>query len=284
MIQITKINVESFDLDFLDVSWSLADTSERLARYSIYVQKSVDGSEGPWREVAGPLPGNHTTFRDNDVNQFHNWRQYFYRLRIVDQETSLEYVSAAYSQVSAPDLIAIELKRRFELVLQEFAGRKVLLFPAITSGFRCPSCYVTSPQGFSIGRQTTQNCQTCFDTTFVGGFASPIVCYIQIDPAVRGIQRNDTQEQDRQDSTARMSGYPIVKPRDVIVEAENIRWEIQSMVPTEKSRSIVSQSVTLHRIPSSDIRYKIPVNWNESSFSPKREFVRAMDFDPGTTF
>ena len=284
MIQVSKIEVKSFDVDFLDVTWEIVDTSDRLSRYDIYVQKSVDGPQGPWLELVGPLPGNKTQLRDNDVSFTHNWRQYYYRLRIVDQETSKEVLTEAHSNVAPPDLIAVELSRRFQLVLEQHASRKVLLFPAITSGFRCPSCYSSSPQGFSIGRQLTQNCQTCYDTTYVGGYNSPIVCHIQIDPSARNVQRTDTDEKDRQDTTARLSSYPVLKPKDMLVEAENVRWEVQSMTPTEKGRSIVSQRVVLHRIPASDIRYKVPINWSEDFYSPQREFTRPMDIDSDFIF
>ncbi len=278
MIQITNVEVRSFDLDFLDLSWSIADTSERLSRYEIFVQRSIDGPAGPWVEIAGPLPGNETRLRDNDVNQIHNWRRYYYRIRVRDKDTQQEVVTESVNKDAPPDLIALEVRRRFELVLREYAGRKVVVFPAITSGFRCPSCYEVSPQGFSIGRQTTQNCQTCFDTTFVGGFNSPIIGYIQIDPTAQSIQRTDTQEQDRQDTTARLGAFPPLKPKDMLVEGENIRWEVQSVTPTRKGRATVRQSVVLHRIPTADIRYKIPINLDDSTmFSPEGEYTRHMD-------
>lgn len=277
MIKILSLKVRSFSKDHLDLFWEIDNTGDRRERYAIYVERSTDGPEGPWAILAGPLPGNDQQFRDPIVNLFHNWRRYFYRIRVFDKDTGQEDYSQVQTNDPDPDLIALELRRRFEFVMEEFAGRKVLVFPIITTGFRCPSCYETNSRGRTIGRSTTQNCQTCYDTTFAGGYQSPIIAHMQIDPAPSAVQRSDTFELNRQDTTSRLSAFPPVKPKDMIVEAENIRWEVQSVSSTKKGRAVVHQSPILHRIPASDIRYKIPVKLDIlMNFSPEREFNRPM--------
>lgn len=282
MIKILSLKVRSFDKDFLDLFWEIDDTGDRVSRYEIYVEKSVDGPSGPWNTIAGPVPGNNQQLRDPVVNLIHNWRTYYYRLRVLDKDTGQEEYTPPRFHAAEPDLISLELRRRFEFIMQEHAGRKLLVFPAITSGFRCPSCYEVNSRGRSIGRPSVQNCQTCFDSTFVGGYQSPIIAYGQIDPTPKNIQRSDTFEMDRQDTSGRLSAFPPIKPKDMIVEAENVRWEVQSVAATKKGRAVVHQTPTLHRIPSGDIRYKVPVNLDLlTEFSPEREFTRHMDLPDG---
>ena len=75
----------------------------------------------------------------------------------------------------------------------------------------------------------------------------------------------------------RMSIYPIVKPGDLIVEQEGVRWRVQNVSFTERLRSPVQQMLTLFRVPEGDIEHRIPVQWDDAietsprSFSPKSD-------------
>lgn len=280
-LKFTEIKVKAFDLDHIDVSWELEDTAEDPERWDFYVLRSVDGAGGPFEIIAGPFLSD-GKFRDAEVNQLHNWRDYFYQLRAVNKDDGRVCEVGPGYLAAPPDLFSIEFRRRFELMLQEFNGRKVLVYPAITSGFRCRHCYDLSnnTHGYSIGRQKTQNCPTCYDTTFVGGYGKPLLSWLQIDPSRKDVQRTDTTERSQEDSTARLSFFPPLRPKDIIVEAENVRWEVQSVAMTKKLRSVIHQEVALHRIPRSDIRYEVSgeVSLLDAA-GPEREFTRPMNLE-----
>lgn len=280
-LKFIKLKVDAFDLDHLDLSWELEDTSEDPERWDFFILRSADGPAGPFHQIAGPIR-NALLYRDGDVNPLHNWRNYFYKVRTVNKDDArVEEVGPAFSEAD-PDVITIELRRRFELLMQEFGGRKVLVFPAITSGFRCPTCYDqgNNDRGRTLGRQKIQNCPTCFDTSFVAGFGTPLVSWMQIDPAAKDIQRTDTTERSQQDTSARLSFFPPLKPKDMIVEAENVRWEVQRDASTKKLRAVVHQEPVLHRIPRSDIRYEVPVDPEVlKEAGPAREFTRPMNLE-----
>lgn len=276
MIELRSLLVRSFDLDHLDLFWEFKDISARVDRYSIFVDRSVDGPVGPFRQIAGPF-FNTNQLRDPDVNQFHNYRQYFYRLRIIDKDTDSSETTEAVSFEAEPDLIAIELRRKMELAMREFGGRQCIIFPRITSGFRCTICYKRNDKGMGSGRKLTQNCESCFDTTFVGGFTSPLIAHVQIDSSPKSVVRSDTYERNPEDTSSRLSAFPPLKPKDIIVEAENIRWEVQRVPGPKKGRATTHQEPILHRIPRHDVRYKLPVNVDVlQKFGPEREFTRPM--------
>lgn len=291
-LKFTSLKVQAFDLDHLDLVWELEDTHENIQRWDFHILRSIDGPGGPFSIIAGPFY-NTNAFRDTEVNQLHNWRTYFYKVRATNKDTDATVeVGPAYLE-APPDLITFELRRRFELTMQELGGRRVLVFPAFTSGFRCPSCYDlgSNNRGRSIGRQKTQNCPTCFDTTFAGGFGSPVLAWVQIDPAASDVQRSDTTERAQQDTTFRLSAFPPLKPKDMIVEVENVRWQVERIASTQKLRSVVHQEPIIHRIPRSDIRYDVPVDWDKiKEGGPLREFTRPMNLEsaqnarPGTLF
>lgn len=280
-LKFTKLEVQAFDLDHLDLTWEIQDTAESIERWDFYILRSVDGAGGSYEQIAGPFR-NTNAFRDTEVNQLHNWRTYFYKVKAVHKDSEAQdEVGPAFLQ-APPDLFTFELRRRFELMLQEFGGRRVLVYPALTTGFRCRNCFDmgSNDRGRSIGRQKTQNCASCFDSTFVGGFGRPVVAWMQIDPSAVDVQRSDTTERTQQDTTCRLSAFPPLKPKDMIVESENVRWQVERVASTQKLRSVVHQEPVLHRIPRSDIRYDVPVDMAAlKDAGPRREFTRPMNLE-----
>lgn len=276
MITVTKLVVRTYDLDHLDLFWEIPETTEEIEAYDFFVLRSLDGPAGPFDIIAGPFY-NTFNFRDPGVHQLNRWRNYFYKIRVTHraQQTTHEY-GPVWLQAE-PDRLALEFQRRQNLLLQEFNGRYAFLFPALTFGQRCGTCWDGGPKGNTIGRATYQNCQSCFDTTFVGGFASPIGFFIQIDPSPKSVQRTDFEEHQFVGSTGRTSAFPPIKPKDMIVEAENKRWLVNKVGGTEKLRSTVHQEIELWELPKDDIKFKVPIDYDLlKQHSPPRTFTRHM--------
>ena len=281
MIEVTAIKVRTFDLDHLDVSWEIRATDEDVSFYDFFVLRSQDGAAGPFNVIAGPF-FNTYSMRDPNVHLIHNWRTYYYKIKIVHRQSQAEAEYGPSWMAAPPDLIALEVQRRQQLVYTEFNGRRVLLFPRLTGGQRCAHCWDRGVKGNTIGRSKQQNCETCFDTTFVGGYASPMLLYAQIDPSTVGVQKADEGEHQFETTTARLAAFPPVRPKDMLVEAENKRWRVESVTTTEKLRAVVRQEMKLWRYASGDVHYKVPINLDENVLaSPEREFTRPHDVEIG---
>ena len=277
MLHVTSLQVRSYDLDHLDLFWEIPAVEDVIADYSFYIERCVDGGAGPFEQLAGPFI-NTFMFRDSTVRMLHKWRTYFYRVRVVNKSTGDEQVTPPTCLQAEPDLIAMEIRRRETLLFQEYAGRLVVLFPRLTFGQRCPNCWDHNAKGNYIGRAKQQNCITCYDTTFVGGYATPMLVWAQIDPTAKGVQPADIGEQVPVETTGRALWFPPLKPKDMIVEAENKRWALKTVTTTEKLRAAIRQELTMREHPRDDIRYKIPVNVELTrQMTPKREFKRQMD-------
>lgn len=280
MIEVKSFVVKSYDLDHLDLAWQLnAQNEEAISEYDFFVLRSVDGAAGPYNIIAGPFHNTYL-FRDCDVQQLHKWRNYFYKLRLVrrsDQETrehGPQYLQAP------PDRIALEIQRREALLFKEFAGRIVFLFPQLTFGQRCGHCWDLGSRGNTIGRAVQQNCATCYDTTFVGGFARPMSVYMQIDPCPVQPQRTDLKEHQFIKTSGRTGAFPPIRPKDMIVEAENKRWLVESVSTTEKARAVIRQELVLTAYPKDDIKYAVPITAPlDLNHGPEREFTRPMCVD-----
>ena len=277
MIKLTNIVVRSFELDHLDIFWELTSSvNDVLEEHDFYVLRSIDGAAGPYEQIAGPFY-NTFLFRDPAVHLLNKWRKYFYRIKVVHRPTSEEWQSQPASLEAPPDLIALEIIRRESLLLQEFNGRVVLLFPQLTFGQRCRHCWDIGPKDNTIGRAVQQNCQTCFDTTYVGGFAQPMRIFAQIDPSPKSVQPTDLEEHQFVATTGRTTAFPPLKPKDMLVEAENKRWLVEKVTQTQKLRAVVRQELQLRQYSPDNIKHKVPVNFDLlHNFSPAREYTRPM--------
>jgi hypothetical protein len=277
MIEVTSIKVGSYDLDHLDIFWELdSQDQERIEEYDFYLLRSIDGAAGPYHRLAGPFY-NTFRFRDNDVHRLHKWRQYYYRLRLIHRPTGHTKEFGPQWLQAAPDRIALEIQRRETLLFKEFAGRVVYHFPQLTFGQRCKHCWDRGPRGNTIARSVQQNCATCFDTTFVGGFARPMAIHMQIDPSPITPQRTDLKEHQFIVTTARTTMFPPVQPKDMIVENENRRWSVEQVSFTEKNRMKIRQELRLREYPRDDIKYAVPVAADiREIHTPERELTRPM--------
>lgn len=276
MIDVINMKVGSFDLDHIDISWEISATNEDLTLYDFYLLRSIDGQEGPFHQIAGPFL-NSFMFRDPDVHRLYRWREYYYKIRVVRRDDGKEFTTKAEWIRAKPDLIALEVQRRNYLLFKEYAGRKCILYPSLTFGQICPVCMDVGPKGNSIGRETVSNCKTCFDTGWVGGYATPVVIYGQVDPSAHAVQHTGTMEMAPDRTSAKFGPYPYMHPKDIIIDPENVRWRVDTVSFTKKNGAILHQIPTLSRIPDGSVVYSLPAEIDNGS--PEREFTRPMTLD-----
>lgn len=276
-VEVTDIQVHSFDLDHLDIFWKLNEFTDHLIEeYDFYILRSIDGFAGPYSLLAGPFHNTYT-YRDVDVHRLHKWRNFFYRIRVVHRDSGDEHEYGPAHVAAPPDKIALEIQRRESLVFSEFNGRNVVIFPRLTFGQRCSSCWDMGERGNSIYRTTAEKCPVCYDTSFVGGYAKPMLIPMQIDPSPHSDQVMDVTTLQIQNTTARTTAYPPINSGDLIVERENTRWVVEHVSKTEKGRAVLRQELRLRGYPKDSIQYAIPISL-EGDFlaSPERGYTRLM--------
>jgi hypothetical protein len=266
VISIRKFRVVSLTVGTYDLFWELDDTVEDALDYAFTVERS-ESPGGPWDVVSQPFRDKYM-FRDMSVPGVNKWRQLFYRVKI-EGAAGTAYSGLA-TQEAQPDLSATEARRMMNLVLKEGIGRVVWLFPVRTFGTRCPVCF--DPV---LGKRVSSNCLSCYGTGYARGFMAPLATYLRIDPTERADQLGQVVTQ-QQTTRAHTAYYPLVKPRDVLVEAENRRWRVVSSQAPERLRAPIWQGLTLHEIPPTDIEYRLPINIDDLRRvqpSPERAFT-----------
>lgn len=251
-IRIKDFKVRSLDLDFNEVSWALHDTQEDALDYTFQVLRS-ESPMGPFTAISAPFSDRYV-FIDNAILVNDKWRRYYYRIRVTNIRTDEWAETETAAKEPDPDLVVLEVRRHEQILFREHAGRNVWLLPSRKSGQRC-SCW--SPR---LQQRIRSGCALCFDTSYVRGYYAPIEAFGQIDPSPKANQNTNVGVQQQTNTTGRFPSYPPILPDDLIVELENRRWRVVSVVATEKARAVLHQEVQLHEIPPSDIEYSIPIN------------------------
>ncbi len=251
-IRVKDLKVVSLDLDFQEISWELEDTTQDVLDYTFQVLRSESFS-GPFEEICAPFEDRYI-FRDNALQVAHRWRTYFYLIRVTHKATGDVADFGPSAKEPQPDLQAIEIRRHVQHLFREHAGRRCWLLPVRTFGERC-DCW--SPH---LQKRVRSNCLRCYSTGFVRGYLSPIEIWGQIDPSPKSEQNTNVGAQQQVNSTGRFGAFPPIKPRDLIIEAENKRWRVVAVSQTEKARARIHQEISIHQIPERDVEFAITLD------------------------
>ena len=274
--------VRGFSLDFLEVTWEIADTTLDVHDFQLEIFRS-ESPMGPWDPVAGPFEDRYR-FVDNRVNLLNRWRQLYYKIVSTEKaDTTNVSESDSFTFQAEPDLIAAEIQRLERLVWEEYAGRRCFIFPVRTFGQHCPHCFDGPDKGKGhTSQRQRSHCLTCYGTSYVRGYLDPIEIFMQIDPSSKSNQLLPVAERQQVDASARLPNFPLVKPRDIIVETENRRWRVVRVTPTERLRSVVHQELVLHEIAKGDIEFQLPIrveNLRDFEPSPGRNFTNPQNLE-----
>jgi hypothetical protein len=270
VIDVQRLRVRSLDVDFHEISWEIAPTTEDIFDYTFQVLRS-EGAEGPYEPVAPEFEDQYL-FVDNSIRRGHAYRKMFYRLHVKHKASGDTKEWGPVTQEADADLIATEIRKHMNILFREFAGRRCWVLPVRTFGSRCGACWNPTLQ-----KRRISGCLTCFDTGFTRGFMRPIEAWVQFDPNAKAEQNMATGPTQQHNTTARLGYYPPIKPRDIIIEGENKRWRVVQITTTEQLRAPLHQECSLHEIPKTDIEYRVELDLGVALkdlwLSPARNFT-----------
>lgn len=252
MIEVDTLTVHSLSRKYLLIDWTIESTIEDVTDYQFYVEKS-ESPEGPFDEIAGPLVDTYE-YQDFEVSLIDKWRKLYYRIRIYKPATEEQSYSEARTTYTDPDIIALEIIRRENLLLELEVGTLCWIIPRKTFGQRCPQCWSEAES-----RVIDSQCEACYKTGFIDGFLNPIQVYINLSPSPKSMIVANFGELEPNECDAWMSNYPLIKPKDMIVETTNKRWRVINQAETEKKRIPVRQLLRLKEIQPGDIEDKLHV-------------------------
>lgn len=265
-LDVRALRVRSLDVDRKEVSWEVGDTADALD-FTCQVQRA-ESPEGPWSDVS-PSFEDHYLFVDARVPAGDKYRVLWYQVVVTHKATGDVQIYGPASHEPEPDLMAQAIRRQGMTILSQITGRLVWVFKKRTFGPRCSSCWDATTHVV-----TRANCPDCFSTGFLRGYMNPIEMWCQIDP--QGEAQNGA-------TGARTSFYPNLRPGDVLVEAENKRWNIVSVNTVERLRAAIRQELVLDPIDDTHILSSLPINLDRAlrdiQPSPPRMFSLPHDIN-----
>jgi len=252
-LEIMGLKAQSLDVSVMELSWAVRDTTEDTYDYTFQVLRS-ESPEGPWDPITEPFEDQYY-FIDSRLPAGPKWQTLFYQIKVVHKASQDVSIFGPVARGPKPDLVANYIRRSEQTLFKRITGRTCWVFPRRTFGSRCPSCWDSK-----LMAKKRSGCLTCYDTGYLRGYLDPMACAIQIDPGTKSLQSN-TQQQDQQNQTsARMTSYPPIKPMDLIVEGENRRWRVTGVTPSERLRAVIKQELIIREIQPTDIEFKLPIN------------------------
>lgn len=254
-------------LDLVRISWKISDTDHDLARYRFTVLKA-NAPNGPYEDLSGQLV-NQFEYFDRTPQMRSHFRKFYYRIRMRDVQENTEVLSDAFTIDSDPDFFLLEIRRRNDLYLRRFVGIPAAILIAKTWGQRCSVCFDQIKQ-----RIRSSQCRTCFNTGFVGGYFKQVDAFVNFSPNAELVALLETGETQPSQTNMWLSHFPLVSPRDMIVEfpikSEQRRWRVVTVGKTERLRATSRQIAQVTEINRTDIEYLVPV---EKFIPPKERFL-----------
>lgn len=257
--------VRSFERRYLDLFWEFVGVFDSFA-HEWQVRRS-EGPAGPFTALT-PWVQEIYTIRDALGPMFTKIRSLYYQLAVRKRGSVEEERFGPFCLDAPMDLIGMEITRQTRMELRYGSGSLCFVLPVRTFGVPCDSCY----DDISKVR-ILSGCQRCFDTGFVGGYLNPIQSEIDVSEAEKEGSTRNNAEIYESNTQARMSNFPPVKRKDLIITPENVRYRVERVSRGEHRRSMYEQELLLHEIPPSDVEYLFPLPLVD---------IQHMSFDPDT--
>jgi len=250
----TSITAEVLKLNAIAVSWQIQDTDEDISNFHFTVTKSFSPG-GPFEPISQPLV-NLFSFMDTAEQMKSNWRKIYYRVSAKDVITGQVLLSDIADLTSPADFVVLEIRRREDLYLRRYVGVRAAVFIQKTWGRRCGSCWDQRKQ-----RVSKSTCRTCFNTGYDGGYFPQVNQFVNFSPSPELVQLLETGERQQNNTNLWLGNYPLLSPRDMIVEFPSKKhWRVVTVGKTEHKRAVLRQIAQIVEITRSDVEYDVPVN------------------------
>jgi hypothetical protein len=247
-------------LDFNLLNWEFEPTTEDLDNLTLNVYRSesqgIDGTLTDFQVINSGITLNETSYRDDSVvGLMDPLRFWNYKLTLKNNFTNTETLltsQPAFVKAKPESYIAKAILRKKELVLTKKIGRQFYLIKKRSWGVRCPDSWDDV-----LFRDTNPNCPTCFGTGWTGGYFTPIPMLGMVNAAPKYNQIQMFGEWKPSDKLLYTINYPILLPRDIIVDDNNLRWIVIQVRTVEHLGFLIEQQAQIGLIQPDDYIYTL---------------------------
>ena len=251
-MDIDNIKILPVSEDKLHISWKFKQTVENFQEYSFILERSEDPDSG----FESVFHFNHDVEYIDSVVFKKLWRNLYYRIKICHIPTGEVKYSKSFTLSTAPDLEALEIVRRTNIMLKNRRhgiGTPIAVFKQKTVGPKCLVCW-----DFNKQKVRSSTCDACFKTGIEGGFYDPIITWANLTPPQKMVQLPQWGEMEPHEARVFFSNEPKLNPKDLIYIPEDMTFMQIERVETSARRGyILHQIVSASYIERSSIIYEL---------------------------
>jgi hypothetical protein len=171
--------------------------------------------------------------------------------RLVIDETG-EEIGPITIAMPKNDKVAGKIAHNNFLMLKGW-GRPAAFFSAKFMSSRC-DCFDPI-----VNRITKSNCKKCFGTGFVGGYADPVLVYFMANPKPKNSNVTELGESEKTAQMFWTDSSIYIKPRDVLVAADDSRYRITNVQVNNLRWTRTRQEMSVVDINPNDVEYDLKI-------------------------
>lgn len=238
------------------IQWEIEDTTEDLEEYRFSILKSLNPGKD-YEVIAENIEG--FEFLYDVPSKYDSSVHWYFKVESVHVPSEESQVSDIFGSLTyvERDAAAESIIYQYQYFLEHILERPaVKLLIKKRFGQRCSNCWDDD-----LKSVTRSNCPVCYSTGFTGGYSTKDLYISFTEPGftnrldigdVRDIQQGVTE--------AWAPSYPLVLPRDVVVDEFNRRFRVLQVQPTTRhGRIYLRQMLQLQLIPPTDVVYRFDV-------------------------
>lgn len=278
MIQVYSIVVDKTTHDTFKIFWMARRASssplESVDDYNFKIlfsedpvdgfvfAKDINGNEIIIDGAVGPL------YAEPSLKDYNRNRERYFKVRAVKKtDATIFSDSKSCSNSDTYDGVIGTIQFAEQMLNNYFIGDSIYLMKRKVDGSRCPECW----NQYTF-RRTKTNCQTCHGTGFFDGFYRPIETQMSMDINPKVAEQSQMGEIQVTNIKGRMSHFPIVTPRDmVIMKSSNDRFTVVNVDYTKlpnlslgrnsfsNDSYIISQIINMSQLNPSDPKFDVVV-------------------------
>lgn len=202
------------------------------------------------------VPLNQNYFKDTTSTQYSKYNRDFYIVEVLfENGKSIQSEPQTWKNTRSTwvQLRANEIQRREDLLLRKFTGIESYLFKIKTYGARCKACW-----NYEVEMIMTDNCPTCLNTSFEGGYFTGIPVLLQYEPTPDDLSYTYFGKFESSQISAWCLGIPEIKARDVIYRVpDQTLYYVEDWANTELQTVTVRQLLKLNQLDKFSPEYKL---------------------------
>jgi len=151
---------------------------------------------------------------------------------------------------------ALDITRREWVFLRKFAGVPSLIFKRKVSGKRCPICW-----SYKYQKMMSDHCDSCYNTSFEGGYYKPVYTLAQYDPLVKSELEMEFGKTEPSELRGWTTNFPVISPRDLIYRIPDGKmFLIEAIENTEMQSTVVRQILSLTELDKEMVEYHLSLS------------------------